>query len=165
MTLPHIQLRPSIAEDAPFLKEWLSDPLILYGFPMEGEKEVDDSARIWIEYATKGYGITAVCDNKVCGMTVLYIQSFEKLAHTCLFSIIVSTEYRNKGVGSALLNALMRLAKETFHIEILHLEVYEGNPAKRLYERMGFTPFGKHVSFAKEADGSYRAKIFMQKNL
>jgi putative acetyltransferase len=98
-------------------------------------------------------------------MTVLYEQTFQKLAHTCLLSIIVSQEYRNRGIGTALLEELEKLAKNTFHIEILHLEVYEGNPAKKLYERMGFTPFGRHASFAKESDGSYRAKIFMQKNL
>lgn len=161
----NIKLRSSLPEDAPFLKEWLSDPLILYGFPMDGEKEVDDSVRIWMEYVSRGCGITALIDGEVCGMTVLYVQPFEKLAHTCLLSIIVSTKHRNKGVGTALLEGLMKLAKETFRIEILHLEVYEGNPAKRLYERMGFTPFGKHASFAKEGDGSYRAKIFMQKNL
>ena len=163
--MSNIELRGSIAEDAPYLKQWLMDPMILYGFPMEGEKEVDDSVRIWMEYVAKGCGITAIINGDVKGMTVLYVQPFEKLAHTCLFSIIVSKESRGLGVGTALLTELMHLAKEKFQIEILHLEVYEGNPAKRLYERMGFIPFGKHTSFAKESDGSYRAKIFMQKNL
>ena len=160
-----LSFRQSEPADAAYLKIWLSDPEILFGFPMEGEKEIDDSIRVWMEYAGKQYGLTALWEGVPCGMSVLYIQPFEKLAHTCLFSIIVSREYRNRGVGGALLEELTRLAKDSFHIEILHLEVYEGNPARRLYERMGFIPFGYHKSFAKEQDGMYRAKVSMQKKL
>jgi putative acetyltransferase len=157
--------RLSEAEDIVFLKKWLSDPKILFGFPMEGEREVDDAIRIWMEYVGKKYGLTALWNGVPCGMAVIYIQPFEKLAHTCLFSIIVDPDHRNLGVGTALLEELTEFAKNDFHIEILHLEVYEGNPAKRLYERLGFVPFGNHTSFAKESDGMYRGKISMQKKL
>jgi len=152
-------------QDASFLKEWLSDPKILYGFPMEGEKEIEDSVRIWMSYAEKGYGLTALLNGIPVGIAVLYIQPFEKLVHTCLFSVIVSPDARGKGIGTALLENLENLAKYTFTIEILHLEVYEGNPARRLYERLGFVPFGRHEGFAKENDGTYRAKISMEKKL
>ncbi len=160
-----VTFRLSEQQDAPFLKKWLMDPDILFGFPMEGEKEVDDSVRVWMEYVEKKSGLTALWNGEPCGMALLYIQPFEKLAHTCLFSIIVSPEYRGRGIGTALLENLTDLAKKVFHIEILHLEVYEGNPARRLYERLGFIPFGKHTSFAKESDGMYRGKICMQKKL
>lgn len=159
-----LTFRLSREEDASFLKEWLNDPKILFWFPMEGEKEIEDSIRIWIEYVKRGEGITALWDGVPCGMAVLYVQSFKKLAHTCLFSIIVSAEHRNVGVGRALIEELMLLAKNTFKIEILHLEVYEGNPAKHLYERLGFVSFGLHSCFTKE-EGQYRSKIFMQKYL
>ncbi|MBS0628144.1 MAG: GNAT family N-acetyltransferase [Verrucomicrobia bacterium] len=160
-----LSFRVSEPQDTVFLKNWLMDPKILFWFPMEGEKEVDDSIRTWMEYVGKGYGLTALWEGLPCGMATLYIQPFEKLAHTCLFSIIVAPDHRGRGIGTALLEDLMEFAKNTFHIEILHLEVYEGNPAKRLYERLGFTPFGRHASFTKEADGVYRAKICMQKKL
>jgi len=160
-----LSFRSSEPGDTIFLKNWLSDPKILFWFPMEGEKEVDDAIRIWMEYAGRKCGLTALWNGDPCGMAVLYIQPFEKLAHTCLFSIIVSSDHRNLGIGTALLQELIELAKNTFHIEILHLEVYEGNPAQRLYERLGFIPFGKHTSFTKESDGVYRGKISMQKKL
>ncbi len=159
-----LSFRPFQEEDALFLKKWLSAPDILLYFPMDGEKEIEDSVRIWTEYGKKGMGITALWDGAPVGAVVMYVQGYKKLAHTCLFSIIVAEERRGFGVGGALIEELMVLAKNTFQIEILHLEVYDGNPAKRLYERLGFTPFGAHDCFTKE-NGKCRRKIFMQKYL
>ena|SRR3990167_2299828 len=150
--------------DESYLKEWMSDPQIFRWFPMDGEKEVDYSVRIWIDCAKRGQGITALWDGVPCGMTVLDIQFFKKLSHTCLLSILVAEAYRNRGIGKALIEHLIDLAKNTFRIEILHLEVYGGNPARHLYERLGFVPFGEHKRFAKE-EGGYRSKVFMQKYL
>lgn len=158
-------LRPAIEEDRSYLKSWLSDPQILLWFPMDGEKEVDDSIRVWMDYAVNKQGITALSNGVPCGMIVIYVQPFQKLKHTCLLSIIVDEKFRNQGIGRKLLEEIIILAKDTFQIEILHLEVYEGNPAKRLYERLGFTPYGLHEHFTKELNGEYRSKVFMQKYL
>lgn len=151
-------------EDAPNLLRWISDPQILRWFPMFDAREIEDSVRIWTGYSRIEAGITVECDGEPVGMANLYIQPYKKLAHTCLFAIIVKAEMRGKGIGRALLDYLMKYAKEKFKIEILHLEVYEGNPAKRLYERAGFKEFGCQTRFIKE-DGKYIAKIFMQKKL
>ena len=159
-----LTLRPALSEDGPFLLQWMSDPQISRWFPMAGIKEVEDSVRIWMEYATKEQGITAVWNGTPCGMAVIYVQPFQRLKHTCLLSILVDEQYRNLGVGTALMEELEKLARDIHHIEILHLEVYEGNPAQHLYERRGFTSYGIHPHFAKEETG-YRAKIFMQKYL
>jgi len=59
----------------------------------------------------------------------------------------------------------MVLAKERFKIEFLHLEVYEGNPAIRLYQRLGFEQYGFQRQFVKDEDGKYLGKILMQKYL
>ena len=59
---------------------------------------------------------------------------------------------------------MMKAAKNQFHIEVLHLEVYAGNPAMRLYERMGFKEFGRQPKFIKIGE-EYIDKIMMQKEL
>ena len=59
----------------------------------------------------------------------------------------------------------MSLAKDTFKIEILHLQVYSENPAIRLYSRMGFEKFGEQTKWIKELDGSYTGRIFMERSL
>lgn len=159
-----INVRLSVQDDTPYLAKWLNDPVILRWFPMFDEREVEDAVRIWISYSKYGAALTAEWDGVPCGMANLYLQPYKKLAHQCLLSIIVEEKYRGKGVGTALLEDLIKLAKENFHIEILHLEVYVGNPAIHLYERLGFTQFGMQKHFIKDK-GEYIGKIFMQKNL
>jgi ribosomal protein S18 acetylase RimI-like enzyme len=159
-----VSFRLTTEEDAPHLKEWLLEPGVLRWFPMYDEREVDDAVRIWMGYNRIQATLTAEFEDTPCGFALLYIQPFKKLAHTCLFSIIVKKEFRGKGVGAALLTELMKLAKNKFHIEILHLEVYEGNPAQHLYEKLGFEEFGVQSRFIKEEEG-YLPKRFFQKTL
>lgn len=161
---PEVTFRLTELEDAPLLTRWLLDPEILRWFPMINAKEVEDAVRVWVGYSRQGAGLTALWNGKPCGMANLYIQPYQKLKHTCLFSVIVESSMRGKGVGSALISALMKHAKEKFGIEILHLEVYENNPAKKLYQRLGFTEFGCQSHFIKE-QGEYRGKTYMQKEL
>ncbi|MBI2810917.1 MAG: GNAT family N-acetyltransferase [Candidatus Melainabacteria bacterium] len=159
-----LKIRLTQAEDAPYLMQWLTDPKILRWFPMYDAREIEDSVRIWIGYSKIEACLTAEWNSEPCGMANLYIQPYKKLAHTCLFAIIVKEEMRGKGIGGKLMEELMKRAKEKFKIETLHLEVYEGNPAKKLYERLGFTEFGRQSKFIKE-DGKYLGKILMQKKL
>lgn len=163
-----MSLEPSFriteAEDATHLTQWLSDPQILRWFPMIDDREIEDAVRIWINYANMQASITALYEGKPCAMACLYIQPYIKQKHTCLFSIIARKDLRGKGIGTKLLDYLMKWAKEQFQIEILHLEVYEGNPAQYLYERAGFKMFGRQSHFIKQ-EGQYSAKILMQRSL
>jgi putative acetyltransferase len=162
---PHqLSFRFTSNEDGPYLADWLTEPSILRWFPMYDAREIKDAVRIWISYSRIHAGLTAEWEGKPCGLANLYIQPFRKLAHTCLFSIIVQKKFRGKGVGKALIEELTKLAKTKFHIEILHLEVYKGNPAQKLYERLGFEEFGCQAQFIQEDQG-YLDKIFMQKIL
>jgi RimJ/RimL family protein N-acetyltransferase len=161
---PDIHIRDTVMEDAPHLTKWLTDPLILRWFPMFDEREIEDAVRIWISYSKIGACITADWNGIPCGMANLYIQPYKKLAHQCLFSIIVDEKYRNKGIGTALLEDLMALGKQRFRLEVLHLEVYEGNPAIHLYSRLGFKEFGKQTHFIKDK-GEYIGKILMERAL
>lgn len=51
-------------------------------------------------------------------------------------SIAVLPDYRGRGLGTRLLNALFSLARERYNA--ISLSVTKENPAKRLYERLGF---------------------------
>ncbi len=159
-----IVIRPSVESDGPILKSWIVKPDVLCWFPMCDEREIDDSVRIWMGYIRFGASFTAEYDGKPAGMAVLYLQPYQKFAHHALFAIIVDEKYRNLGIGKALMEHFEKEAREKFHLELLHLEVYAGNPAIRLYERLGFKEYGKHPRFIKE-NGQYLCKILMQKEI
>lgn len=162
--MSNLTIRVTKPEDAEHLKQWLFEPGVLRWFPMFDEREVDDAVKIWVSYARYEACFTIECDGVPCGVANLYLQPYKKLAHQSLFAIIVSEKFRNKGVGTALLNHLIKQAKEKFKLEILHLEVYQGNPAIHLYERMGFKQYGLETHFIRD-QGEYISKIMMQKYL
>jgi ribosomal protein S18 acetylase RimI-like enzyme len=165
MTHNHpISIRFGIQDDMNRLIEWLQQPGVLQWFPLADLREIEDAARIWISNIKYNSVLTALWDGQPCGIATVYIQPFKKLVHQSLFAIIVDEKFRGKGVGSRLLIDLEKLAKEQFHIELMHLEVYEGNPAIHLYRRRGFVQYGYQRHFIKE-NGQYLGKIMMQKML
>lgn len=150
--------------DEKYLVEWLLQPNVLQWFPLADIREIEDASRIWMGYRKHNSVLMALSDGQPCGSAVLYIHPFRKLAHQCLFAIIVSESFRNQGIGSQLLTELTQLAKESLKIELLHLEVYDGNPAIHLYQRLGFVQYGYQRNFVKD-EGRYLGKIMMQKKL
>lgn len=98
----------------------------------------------------------AECDGEVCG----YV-SGEIAADECEISnIAVSEPRRRKGVGKALLTALLNeLAAR--QVKSVFLLVRDGNvPAIALYERMGFLRVGQRKNYYKGKDA-----LIMQINL
>jgi len=160
-----LDFRYTTLNDGPHLKNWLMDPSVRRWFPMADEVEIDDAVTRWVSFSRYKCSLTATMNGTPCGISTLYLQPYKKLAHQCEFGIIVGHEYRNQGIGSQLLNNLIHFSKVQFHIEILHLQVYAENPAKRLYERFGFTEFGRQNQWIKEDNGSYNGRIFMEKFL
>jgi putative acetyltransferase len=160
-----LTFRRAAPEDGPTLIRWLADPETCQWFPMHGAREVEDAVRIWVAYAKLGAGVTALKDGEVVGMANLYVSPYKKLMHQCLFSIVVEEKNRGQGVGRGLLLELMKVARGMFGVELLHLEVYAGNPAIFLYEKLGFVEYGRHPKFIKLPTGGYVDKVMMQKQL
>lgn len=160
--IPDLQIRYTEANDAKYLRNWFADPLVSHYFPMFDAAEMDDAVNRWIGFYRYKCSLTAVVNGAPVGIATLYLQPYRKLAHQCEFGIVVAPEWRGKGVGSQLLRHMMHLAKEKFHIELLHLQVYETNPAVRLYRRFGFTEFGLQKGWIKEQDGTYTSRLMME---
>jgi RimJ/RimL family protein N-acetyltransferase len=160
-----LSIRLTRNEDAPHLLRWLEDPEVGRWFPMEDHVEREDAVNRWIWLSRYNCSLTATLNDEPAGIATLYLQPYLKLVHQCEFGIIVAPEWRNLGVGTYLMEALEGLAKENFGITLLHLQVYEGNPATRLYLRMGYKEFGYQKKWIKETDGTYVGRSFMEKEL
>ncbi len=151
--------------DAVFLKQWLLEPGVLRWFPMGSEAEVDDAVKYWMPNTLGQQGITAVADGMPIGLANLNRHPYQRMDHHALLSIIVGDPWKGRGVGTVLLDHCIRLAREVRRYRFLMLEVYEGNPAERLYRRVGFEEVGRQPNFLKEPDGTFRSKIIMQHSL
>ncbi|MCB1180669.1 MAG: GNAT family N-acetyltransferase [Chlamydiia bacterium] len=162
--VPGLELRYTVLEDSTYLKQWLIEPGVLHGFPMCDPLEVEDAAKHWIGFAKYKSSLTAVMEGVPCGIATLCLMPYRKLAHQCLLSIVVGGGQRGKGVGTVLMNNLLHLAKNHFHMEVIYLEVYERNPAISLYRRFGFYEVGVQKYFMKEED-HYVGKIIMERIL
>lgn len=61
-----------------------------------------------------------------------------------IMDIAVLPDYRNKGIGSRLLQHILKEAQEQGKKVTIHVEF--NNPAKRLYQRFGFSKIGEFNS-------------------
>jgi GNAT superfamily N-acetyltransferase len=59
-----------------------------------------------------------------------------------IMDIALAPDFRGRGIGSGLLHALIAEAGESDRMLSIHVEM--NNPARRLYERLGFRPAGGH---------------------
>ncbi len=159
------EVRVSTLDDIPYLNAWLNDPSVLRWFPMVDAREVEDSVRIWTGYIRLKSALTISLDGRPVGMANLYISPFQKLAHQCLFSIMIDESLRGQGLGTILMQHLIEFAKKEHKIEILHLEVYDKNPAIGLYKKVGFKEYGHHPKFIKLGKDDYVDKVLMQREL
>ncbi len=160
-----LEVRFTVDEDGKAMRTWFDEPRILRWFPMQEPAEIDDSVQRWISFARYQCSLTGIYEGEIAGFATLYLQPYRKLIHQCEFGIIVNPKFRNKGIGSDMLRNLMHMAKTKFKIEVLHLQVYDENPAVALYERFGFVRFGHQERWIKEEDGTFRGRIFMERYL
>ena len=161
---PEVTFRSTDKKDLPLFVDWLMQPGVLVGFPMMNRRECEDAVKLWTHYIDKGLSITALYKKKPVGAANLYMHEVDKLSHQSLFVIIIDEKHRGKGIGTLLLKEIMKLGRKR-GVEVLHLEVYDKNPAVRLYKRLGFKPYGRHARYLKDTEGNYYDKILMQMEL
>jgi len=163
--LKKLNVRFATEEDGEYLHQWFQEPGVLRWFPCQEPKEVEDTVKMLVGFSRWKCALTAEYDGKPVGFAVLFLHAYKKIAHQCLFGMIVDKEFRNKGIGSQLILHLLELAKKNFNLQVLYLEVFEGNPAITLYRRMGFREVAYQKHWLREDDGNYRSKITMEKIL
>ena len=89
------------------------------------------------------YWLVAVENGQVLG----YIGSQSVLGESDMMNVAVHPDFRRKGIAEALVNALVEALKEQGS-HCLTLEVRASNdPARALYEKLGFTHIGTRKNY------------------
>lgn len=106
--------------------------------------------------------VNAVKGGRVIGNASLFPAGRrQRVMHRGETAVVVIREYWGFGLGRALMRALIHQAP-LLGYERLELTVYADNPrAIRLYESLGFVPFGRLEKACKMPDGSFRDNLLM----
>ena len=144
-----IQVRGMNGADWRGLYEMQTDRRVCWGtlqVPFQSEDEV----RKKVENPPEGlHRLVAEVDGRVVGATNLHRGRSLRKRHAAGCSIIVHPDYWNRGVGSALMAALLDLADNWLDLERVELEVFTDNAAAiRLYEKFGFVIEGTKRKYA-----------------
>lgn len=92
--------------------------------------------------------LVAELDGGVVGTGGLTLLT-RRRAHVGAIGMGVDESHHGRGVGTALLAALIDLADNWYNLRRLELEVYTDNePGVRLYQRFGFVIEGTHRAYA-----------------
>lgn len=162
--IPGYDMRFTVMTDQRFLHDWLSKPGVLHWFPMSEGKELEDAIQCWIGFSRYNCSLTATIDGEPCGIGTLFLMPYQKVAHHCLFKLIVDLPFRRKGIGTSLVRNLKHLAKQRFRLELMHIEVFEGNPLIHILTEQGFREFARQESYIKEGD-NYFSRILYECDL
>ena len=113
-----------------------------------------------------GYFLCVYIDGKIIGMSGLSFGKHFRARHKASIGISILKEYWNLGIGSALFELMIELAKKQEGIEILTLEYVAGNDRGRaLYQKFGFKPYGVSPKALKFKDNRYADEVMMIKYL
>jgi len=130
----------------------------------ERHRRADDYvARLGLERPEGGHlMLGAWRDDELLGAVGLERDARVKVRHIGhIVSMMVRESVRGRGIGRALLDALIEAAREPAGLEMLTLTVTEVNAsAVRLYERSGFARFGTLRKAIKVGD-RYHDKVHM----
>jgi putative acetyltransferase len=108
------------------------------------------------------YSLVACVDGEVVGQCGLHtFPNRPRRRHVGQIGMAVRDDWQGKGVGTAMMRALIDLADNWVNLSRLELEVYTDNePAIKLYQKFGFTIEGTASNFAFR-DGQYVDVYFM----
>lgn len=123
----------------------------------------------WIQSHASDEGkilLVAIAQEQVIGALHFRSGVRRRLAHQGDFGMSVLKEWRERGVGSALVRSLLAWGSANPLIEQIRLSVLATNEAAiRLYTAMGFAQEGRLMNQAKLNDGTYTDLILMARSV
>jgi len=166
-----IIIRIAKASDAKQLLQiklaYLENTTTLPLFQDEYTNDVDNERQLIERLAREKNSILLVAEyqGQLIGNIDLNGNRRRKLFHTGMVGMGILEAWRGKGVGKALLAAVIDWGIANQHLKILWLAVYASNQAgKALYQKLGFREVGKLENFFREQD-EYIDKLMMVRNV
>jgi RimJ/RimL family protein N-acetyltransferase len=101
-------------------------------------------------------------DTGLIGIVGFRRQSKEKYQHKAfVWGLYVEPEWQGRGVARSLLEGLIAHARNQSGLRQVHLTVTSDNPARALYEKLGFRAYGVEPGAINAGDDDYRDEVLM----
>ena len=115
-----------------------------------------EARREWFtQPAPDAHSLVAEVEGRVVGLLTLHLEPAPRRRHCGSIGMGVHDDFQHRGVGTALMTAMLDLADNWLGLRRIELTVYVDNtPAIRLYEKFGFSVEGTARQFAFRA-GAY----------
>ena len=140
MSLEGLKIRRAEADDCTAVAEMFTSEKVYSGTLQVPYPSREYWRRRLTENADSVYTLVGVVDDRLVGMvSVVTFPTRPRRRHVGVIAICVHGDWQGKGVGAALMRAILDLADNWLNLTRLELEVYADNEAAiRLYERFGF---------------------------
>jgi len=144
-----IHVRAMRADDWRDLYVIWCDPRVCWG-TLQVPFQSEDDVRKKVENSPEGMvRLVAEVDGRVVGASTLHRSHAPRKQHLAGCGVSVHPDYWNRGVGSALIGAMVDLADQWLGLKRLELEVFTDNAAGiYLYEKFGFVVEGTKRKYA-----------------
>jgi putative acetyltransferase len=156
MDKPVFTIRRAEPADAEAMRRIFEGPLAMSGTLQLPFPSTEDWRKRLAEPPDGTFNLVACVEGEVVGQAGMHTFPHRpRRRHAGGVGMAVRDDWQGKGVGTALMQALVDLADNWLNLSRLELEVYTDNePAIRLYRKFGFVIEGTHRRFAFR-DGEY----------
>jgi RimJ/RimL family protein N-acetyltransferase len=135
---------------------WATDKRAAFAIGLHAEVGAPGWRRAWMALDA---------DGAICGHVDLRARPERAAQHRCLLGMGVHRDFRRQGLGERLLGAALDWARAQEALDWVDLEVLSNNlPARRLYERCGFT-FAGELPDLFRIDGERHGYVYMSYRL
>lgn len=145
---PLVSLGPLKESNLKKYYDWRNDPRI-WKWCRQSDLLTEWGHRSWFEGLARNesvrmYEILAPTQELVgvCGLT-----SLDPLNQRAEFSLYVGPKFQNKGFATAALKTLFRHGFTNLNLNLIWGETFQGNPAAKLFERLGMVKEGRRRQF------------------
>lgn len=158
---PEIVVRAAEPADVAAITEAMNQPRAYWGTLQTPLTSVAQREKRFDATDPNNRHLVAVIEGKVVGNAGLHRETLHRRSHAAGIGMAVHDAYAGRGVGSALMAAVVDLADRWWNVKRLELSVYADNArAIALYERFGFEREGLYRSYAWR-DGQYVDSLAM----
>ena len=152
----NLTIRRAEPSDYEAIQKIFTYPKVIWGTLQMPYPSIEQWRKKLAEPPEGFYSLIACVDDQVVGQVGLHTNpNHPRRRHAAGIGIMIRDDWHGKGIGTALMQAIVDLADKWFNLYRLELEVYTDNePAIKLYKKFGFEIEGTRVGESFR-DGQY----------